>query len=186
MKDINRSIGKLVLVGFCLWLVACSSEDESAVVESENLLLFTPEELAESKVRYKQMMAKENKARHEKMVALKQSIFTASDEVLKKILSDCRHLVKEYVDSRNKGPFSNYMIDQYSAGTYQYHAGRNALMTDEQRIEDLRKSKDYISFNTKYAMLSAYDSFNGPQKTVDKYECKIEEGPKVGRVSISY
>lgn len=167
------TLHRLVLVGICFGMVACSSEDE-AIAERK----LTPEEIAENNRRYEQMRAEEE--------ALKKSIFNASDQVLKQLLADCRRQVNEYADSRNKGPFSNYMIDQYSADVYQYPAGRNALMTDEQRIEDLRKSKDYISFNTEYAILSTSDSFSGPQKSVDKYECEIEKGLKIGRVRKSY
>jgi hypothetical protein len=138
----------------------------------------TPEEVAENKRRYEEQQAKEE--------ALKLSIFEASDEKLKQMLATCREIIEEYADSRNKGPFSNYMIDTYSSDVYQFPAGRDALMTDEERIQALRESTDYISFNSEYAILSTSDSFSGPQKSVDKYECVFEEGPRVSRARKSY
>ncbi|WP_303293850.1 hypothetical protein [Marinobacter sp. ST-43] len=160
----------LIVVASCVGMASCSSESEPKKL--------TPEQIAENKRLFEEQQAKEE--------ALKLSIFEADEETLKQMLSECRKLITEYADSRNNGPFSNYMIDQYSADVYQYQAGRDALMTDDERIADLKESKEYISFNTEYAILSTSDSFNGPQKSVDKYECAFSKGPTVARAKIAY
>ncbi|BCO30424.1 hypothetical protein TspCOW1_05270 [Thiohalobacter sp. COW1] len=166
----NFKISRVLVAAMFVVVTACSDDDKPRQL--------SPEEIAENKRQYEAELEKEK--------AIKQSIYDASDSKLKEILSECRKLINEYADSRNKGPFSNHMIDIYSADIYQYPAGKHALMTDEQRIEDLRKSKDYISFNTEYAILSTTDSFSGPQKSVDKYECEIGSGPAVTRARRAY
>lgn len=167
---LKSKINQLIVTALFLVLAGCSNEDKPRQL--------TPEEIAEDKRQFKAELAKEE--------AIKKSIFEASDSKLKQMLSDCRKFINEYADSKNNGPFSNYMVDAYSANVYQYPAGRQALMSDEERIEDLRRSKDYIFFNTEYAVLSISDSFSGPQKSVDKYKCEIEAGPSVARAKSSY
>ncbi len=78
------------------------------------------------------------------------------------------------------------MIDVYSADIYQRPAGGKAIKSDQERIESLRRFGPNISLNTQYAILSVTDSFNGPVKSVDKYDCELGKGPKIVFAKRSY
>lgn len=151
----------IFLLLLCITFTACDSQPK----------VLTAEEVAENKRKYDLEVAEDE--------AIKQSLLNASDKKLKSMLSNCRSLINEYATFKNKGPFSIYMIDKYSADVYQYPAGKKSTMDDEERIKDLRDSSSYISFNTNYAILATTDTFSGPKKSVDKYACKIIKGPSI-------
>lgn len=161
-------------LAFCLTLIGCSGDDEPKKLSAE--------ELEERRQRIEKELEKE-KARRK---AIGESLIDASDKKLESILRGCRGLIRAYASSRNDGPFSNYLIDHTSADIYQYSAGPKAVMTDKERIAELRGSKTGTSFNTEFAILSTRDSFDGPQKSVDKYECELDYGPKAVRAKVSY
>lgn len=157
----------------CIGITSCSDENKPGEL--------SPEQIAKNERFIKEWRA--NKAKEE---ALKKSIIEADEKTLKKMLSDCRASVKEFARSRNKGPFANHMIDKYSADLYQYSAGPQALKTDEERISEFKEAPGYNTFNTEYAILSAFDTFGGAKKAVDKYECEFKEGPAVKLVKEVY
>lgn len=157
----------------CIGITACSDDNN-------------PDELSPEQIAENERFIKEWRANKAKEEALKKSIIEADEKTLKKMLSDCRTSVQEHARSMNKGPFANHMIDKYSADMYQYSAGPKALKTDEERIAEFKEAPGYNTLNTEYAILSAFDTFGGAKKIVDKYKCEFKEGPAVKLVTKAY
>lgn len=169
--DIRRTaLGALLKIAgfvFILVLLVQSFDDEEAGPPK-----LSADEIKERRLNIDRMLA-EQEAKNEAIYA---ALLGASDAELSDLISECRGAIEAYADSRNRGPFGIYIVDNTMADVYRYSADSDSLESIEQRISSFRESSNGVhSFNTQYSILSTSDSFDGPQKSITKYECEIGE-----------
>lgn len=107
------------------------------------------------------------------------ALISASDEELYELLHACR----TEVEKKGEKSLTSWILKEHDGDIFQVALGglRGRIReyeSDDYRIETLRQHTDqpstYLSpLNTRYALYRLQDTFSGPVRIVDRYECHL-------------
>lgn len=173
-------IGVAVLVCYLAYNNAQNKKQEKVYAQEEKLRIEKDD--AEKELQYKQ-------ERLEKEVVLKQ-IQSLSSKQLDLLLRNCKYAISKKADENNKSPFGITIIDESSSSVYLAAASIKKPSSTKTIEERVKAYKDYNDpawkINSVFPVLVTIDTFSGPKKYVELYECEYSDGPSIKSVSITW
>lgn len=145
----------------------------------------------------------------EERAQLEQRLIDASPAQIRALFAECRSAVAKKFPSDNTGPYEPFMVDEYSADTYQELAAavHGSALSDDARLKKFlkarseklaaaarlkknksknRDSDEYTArmrleseLELRYGVIFTHDSFSGPQREERQYTCVIDHELKV-------
>lgn len=106
---------------------------------------------------------------------------------VRSLFSSCKGTILSQAKSENTSPFGVFLVDEYSADSYQgaaYAMGGN-IAGEDQRVKRFMKarkagSKDLVhELDLSYSVMFTRDSFSGPKKESKSYWCNVQPGLRV-------
>lgn len=137
-------------------------------------------------IRLEQITKEENeKETNRKMEQLESELKNATVGQIRGLVSNCKAAVLSLAKLDNKSPFDVFLVDEYSADSYQAAAhlsGGGSVSNDEKVIKDFLKARKagevnlFTKLNLRHTVIFTNDSFSGPTKEPKRYACFIEPG----------
>lgn len=116
-------------------------------------------------------------------------VSTTTENEIRSLMSACKSAILKLAKSKNKSAFEVYLVDEYSADSYQaiaYTSGGH-LLSEARRVEQFIKARDMgspslalsLEKQLAYTVIHTRDSFSGINKEAVNYGCLLEPGLKV-------
>jgi hypothetical protein len=156
---------------------------EQAQIEAE----ITEQRRQQDQIREEEMREVERQRR----IELLENLSDASEEQLRQIFRSCKSEVRSYMNRVNDGPFQPFLVDEYSADTYQAAAyfSDASIQSEGARVQEFLESRsrgDEVALdaylNLSYAVIYTKDTFSGPTKEFRTHRCTLAPNLSIDRV----
>jgi tetratricopeptide (TPR) repeat protein len=173
----------MALIFFALFILFLSkSTPQKNNSEIKNVVSVTPQKTPEQ-IQSEKISEEQSKKNYEKQIEnLEIKLKKATPEKLESMLSSCQSAILELAKSQNTSPFSIFLVDEYSADTYQAVVAIDggSVSSQSERIDRFLKAQENgtkdlrYALNLSYTVMFTHDSFSGTIKDPKKYRCTIE------------